>query len=363
MGKILTIIIPAYNMEKYLNRCLSSLIVTAEKMELLEVLVINDGSKDKTSEIGHAFEDRYPGTFRVIDKTNGHYGSCINRGLDEASGSYVKILDADDTFDPKVLSLYLEFISRICVSEEPIDVILSDYIQVDEELHLLSEHRFGDYKGVFTLGQLSKADTDHWFIHGLAYRTKNLRDIRHRQTEGIPYTDIEWCFYPASTIHRAIKFNGFLYRYTKLRDEQSVAPAVHGKNIDKQTRIIRKIILDSPQLMARVTDPETSAFLESFKANQVFHIYQLFLVSLSKYIKDDSILSDFDVLLKEHDPSLYDRCSKYKTTIAGIPFRPVLLWRNGEKASLHCMQFLYRVINKYNQVKVLRNSSKTDNHE
>ena len=86
MNKTLTIIIPSYNMEKYLDRCLSSLIIDDGLMDLLEALIINDGSKDRTSEIGHQYETKYPGTFRVIDKENGHYGSCINRGLTEAKG-------------------------------------------------------------------------------------------------------------------------------------------------------------------------------------------------------------------------------------------------------------------------------------
>ena len=92
MDKLLTIVIPAYNMEKYLDRCLSSLIVGDEKMQHLEVLVINDGSKDRTSEIAHTYEDRFPGTIRVVDKENGHYGSCVNRGLEEARGTFIKVL-------------------------------------------------------------------------------------------------------------------------------------------------------------------------------------------------------------------------------------------------------------------------------
>ena len=98
MDKLLTIVIPSYNMEKYLDRCLSSLIVSDEKMQCLEVLVINDGSKDRTSEIAHTYEERFPGTFRVVDKENGHYGSCVNRGLKEARGTFIKVLDADDYF-------------------------------------------------------------------------------------------------------------------------------------------------------------------------------------------------------------------------------------------------------------------------
>ena len=96
-------------MEKYLDKCLTSLIVSDDKMPLLEVLVINDGSKDRSSEIAHSYEQKYPQTFRVIDKENGNYGSCINRGLKEATGKYVKVLDADDWFDTNNLSNVMFF--------------------------------------------------------------------------------------------------------------------------------------------------------------------------------------------------------------------------------------------------------------
>ena len=100
MAKILTVVIPTYNMEKYLDRCLTSLIVTNnDLLERLEVIVVIDGAKDRSSEIAHSYQIRYPQTFIVIDKENGNYGSCVNRGVAEATGKYIKILDADDWFD------------------------------------------------------------------------------------------------------------------------------------------------------------------------------------------------------------------------------------------------------------------------
>ena len=122
MEKILTIVIPTYNMQDYLRRCLDSLIVPEEQMQLLEVLVVNDGSKDNSSAIAHEYQDKYPDTFRVIDKENGNYGSCVNRGLKEASGKYIKILDADDWFDKTILARYVEFLKTLNV-----DLVLTDY--------------------------------------------------------------------------------------------------------------------------------------------------------------------------------------------------------------------------------------------
>ena len=92
--KALTIIVPAYNMQDYLPQCVESLLEGSS--EALEVLVVNDGSTDRTSEIAHDFARRHPSIVWVIDKSNGHYGSAVNAGLDAASGFYVKVIDADD---------------------------------------------------------------------------------------------------------------------------------------------------------------------------------------------------------------------------------------------------------------------------
>lgn len=108
MEKILTIIIPAYNMEKFLPYCLDSLLIES-RLEDVEVLVINDGSTDRTSAIAHEYEERLHGIVRVIDKNNGNYGSCINVGLKEAAGRYIKILDADDSFDTDNFGLFISF--------------------------------------------------------------------------------------------------------------------------------------------------------------------------------------------------------------------------------------------------------------
>ncbi len=120
MDKILTIIIPTYNMSKYIDTCLKSLII---KSNLLEVLIINDGSQGQF--FGYSkkvSEKKYPHIFRTIDKPNGNYGSCINRGLKEATGKYVKVLDADDKFNTD----YLMNLAEIA-QETDVDAFITDF--------------------------------------------------------------------------------------------------------------------------------------------------------------------------------------------------------------------------------------------
>ena len=65
--KLLSIIVPTYNMERYLSRCLDSLLVSSI-IEYIEILVVNDGSKDQSSAIAHNYQERYPQSVKVIDK-------------------------------------------------------------------------------------------------------------------------------------------------------------------------------------------------------------------------------------------------------------------------------------------------------
>ena len=86
-------------MENFLNNCISSLVVSDELMDAQEIIIVNDGSKDKTLKIATDWANKFQNSIRIIDKKNGNYGSCINAALNIATGTFVKVLDADDSFD------------------------------------------------------------------------------------------------------------------------------------------------------------------------------------------------------------------------------------------------------------------------
>lgn len=97
--RLLSIVVPVYKVEAYINKCLDSLILEdASLMDRLEVLIVNDGTPDHAAEMSREYVKRYPNTFRQIDKENGGHGSAWNVGLREASGKYLRFLDSDDWF-------------------------------------------------------------------------------------------------------------------------------------------------------------------------------------------------------------------------------------------------------------------------
>ncbi len=341
MKKILTILIPTYNMEKYLDRCLSSLLVDDERMNRFEALIINDGSKDKSSEIAHAYQERYPDTYIVIDKENGHYGSCINRGLQEASGTFVRILDADDCFDTAVFTRFLDFLSRNEISEKA-DIVLSDYIDVDNELNPYRELKYSNYDGPVSLNEISEHDMLEWFMPGITYRTSLPFDHSYRQLEGVAYTDQEWAFTPAAYAKTLYRFGESLYLYVHGREGQTVNDAVHARNLHVEIQVIERLISTYGSISEQIV-PESRLFLRKRLRLLSTHMYQYYLLTFLRYKPSITELRSFDQFLKEQDPALYTEISDYTTRIVGISFQPITDWRNGNKARLLLQQSLYRL--------------------
>ena len=226
-------------MENYLHKCLDSLLVEDKNLrDALEVLIIIDGSKDRSSEIGHEYEEKYPGVFRVIDKENGNYGSCINRGLKEATGKYVKILDADDEFFTEVLGKLISVLK-----ENDVDLVLTDVFSHDPEGNMtrdtrftISPHQIIDFKDAY-----SKSFLYNMCMHAITYRLENLKKINYYQTEGISYTDNEWACLPMQCVRTVYYLNEYLYSYLRGREGQTMDPAVARRFVSHHITGIRNM--------------------------------------------------------------------------------------------------------------------------
>lgn len=220
--KILTVIVPTYNMEKYLDKCLNSLIVPDSNiMDKLEVLVVNDGSKDRSSVIAHGYEHKYPNTFRVIDKQNGNYGSCINTALPLATGKYVKVLDADDWFETENLSSYLFFLEN-----NNSDLILTRTNAVNEDNRVIDEQfliKTLKEGVVYKFEEIALSLGHSICMHNVTYSRRIFAYMNYAQIEGISYTDTQWIFEPMIRVYSVQFINIFLYNYLVGREGQTAS--------------------------------------------------------------------------------------------------------------------------------------------
>ena len=102
-----SVIIPAYNAEKHIIKCLESILKDEETKQYLEVIVVNDGSTDNTEEVVKEYAQKNS-EIKLITKQNGGVSSARNRGLEEAQGKYLYFADADDEVFPKTLRYMIE---------------------------------------------------------------------------------------------------------------------------------------------------------------------------------------------------------------------------------------------------------------
>ena len=327
-NKLLTVIVPSYNMERFLAKCLQSLIVDDEQVrELLEVIVVNDGSKDKTSAIAHQYANSYPDTFMVIDKDNGHYGSCINVGLKCATGKYVRVLDADDSYDTTNFKGFLRYLAA-SQNDTP-DLILSDVEIVndhDEVFHKEGCWRVGE--SVVGLDAKLAYELRNVGLPYVTYLLERLKKIDYRQTEHVCYSDTQWVTLPFVSVKTVCRYPHAVYRYLRGREGQSMDSAFYRTNRLKMTAVC---VMDSIRQMKRVeigSDPgcqyAVGRLLSSIKG-----IYDWAFFDSGEPIPDD-FLQKFDTELQVLSPEYYEKCSGF--TIGKFKFHYITLWRKHQSS-------------------------------
>ena len=341
MDKVLTIVIPTYNMEKYLRKCLDSLIIdNRELFGTLEVLVVIDGAKDSSSAIAHEYQEKAPAVFRVIDKENGNYGSCVNRGLKEATGKYIKILDADDTFDTCNFGEFLSFLKT-----QDVDCVISDMMQVGEEGECKSLCRFNlPQSSIFSLDEMGEKEWRRLWMHCVCYKTENLRKINYHQTEGISYTDQEWICLPMATSKRLSYFPHVVYKYLVGRAGQTISVDVWERNLWQEIEGL-KTMINSHRSIADKYSLNTT-YVDSRISTRAFAIYFAYFFKF-KTNKNHDLVVSLDRFIKENSPVCYQQ-TQYVTIKKYFKFPIIKIWRkNYQDKSLLIIIYkgIYKILN------------------
>ena len=315
MNKLISIIIPTYNMQSYLRHCLDSLIVSDQQMEFLEVIVVNDGSNDQSTVIAHEYANKYPNSFHVIDKENGNYGSCINVGLEIATGKYVKVLDADDSFDTTNFDDYLRFLNGVDV-----DMIITPYVIVDEignEKHYVSYYL--PVNSILTWQQLTPAFKKKSLqMHAVTYKRQNLIDINYRQTEGISYTDQEWIFTPLTAVDSAVAYPKVIYKYLVGRAGQTISQETFKRNISHNEQCCRRVVKDYKSFGTFETYKQEYIdfkFCVTLVAMYNWYLVQYPTLDIGQLIRYDDFIKSVDasyIRLLDNQCLAYTRCHYIK---------------------------------------------------
>lgn len=305
------------------GKCLQSLLdIPTECLESIDIIVVNDGSKDQSLRIATSYQKKYPEVIRVIDKENGNYGSCINAGLAKALGTYVKVLDSDDYFSSVGLSAILEKISSIPV----MDMIITDFDIINANDEITNHVSFHLKKEKCLLfNDIWKKISDIQ-MHAIIYRTELFKEINYHQTEGISYTDQEWCYYPMVKIQTVYYVNNVLYKYLLGREGQTMSESVLKKKISHLEIVANKMLKHFSLLDKNKLSRERYLLLRKRILVRYKDIYRLYLIGFKKEEFDAKAFDELDSFVKQNKDiySLLGLTSVYKKVMP-IPY--VLLYR------------------------------------
>ena len=244
--KLLTIAIPSYNSQDYLAHAVESLLPGGDEVE---ILIVDDGSKDDTARIADEFERRYPGVVRAIHQENGGHGDAVMTGLKNAAGLYFKVVDSDDWVDaeayPKVLDTLRSFV------QEPLDLLISNYIYDKVGARRKRAIR---YRRAFEADKILSWDEvghfrkwENLLMHAMIYRTAILHESGLELPKHTFYVDNLYCTVPLPFVKTLYYIDVDLYHYYIGREGQSVQQDTMIRRIDQQIRV-NKLMLDNVDL-------------------------------------------------------------------------------------------------------------------
>ena len=297
MEKILSVSIAAYNVAQTLKECLDPFL-KSEVLDYLDIMIVDDGSKDNTAELASNYQNQYPTSIRLISKENGGWGSTVNIGIQNARGKYFKQLDGDDYYEPSALNKFVEYLKQTSS-----DLVIAPYITYDSETgDIITTENCNpgcEEKKVFLIKEI---DGFSPFMHSLAIRTKLLQVGKVSVTEHCFYTDTEFVLKACNQANTVSFFDLPVYYYRRAALGQSMSLEGFEKHYMEQYKVI-EVSLD--YMIEMVKRPEIKKIFDKLLYGTCYWQYLImFYISVSRQHKHD--LKAFDQMLKEKAPDYYN---------------------------------------------------------
>lgn len=264
MSKILTVVIPSYNVEAFLEKTVDSFLAE-EVLDDIEILIVNDGSKDRTKEIGLQYEEKFPQSVKLVDKENGGHGSTINKGLSIATGKYFKVVDGDDWVDTKAFVSYVKKLKDLDV-----DMVLTPFNEVYIPSMRIVKRATANVatNQVYQLDEVLNDIGDCYQMHSITFRTELIQG-RLRITEKCFYVDQEYILLPIKDIKTVIFLDEVIYQYRLGDENQSVSVTSKQKNREMHKKVVFRLLQEFEDEKEYLS-PEKKKFLEHRLTGLVF---------------------------------------------------------------------------------------------
>lgn len=301
--KLLSFAVPCYNSEAYMEKCIESLLPGGKDVE---ILIVDDGSSDRTAEIADAYAERYPGIIRAIHQPNGGHGAAVNTGLKNAAGIYFKVVDSDDWLDRDSYLRVLKRLRTLIKLNTLPDMFLANYVYEKEgskHKKVMRQKGFPKEKmfGWDDVGHLVKG---HYILmHSVIYRTQMLHDCGLRLPEHTFYVDNIYVYKPLPYVKNMYYMDVDLYRYYIGREDQSVNEQTMIRRIDQQIRV-NKIMFADVNLLA-VKDKKCRRYM--FNYLEIVTTITVTLAILSGTKENLNKRDELWSYMKQTDRQLYNK--------------------------------------------------------
>jgi len=302
--KYISFAIPCYNSEAYMDKAIESILKGGEDVE---IIIVNDGSKDRTSEIAHQYEEKYPSIIKAVDKENGGHGDAVNTGLKNATGLYFKVVDSDDWVDEASLMKILETLHMLVDEDKMVDMLISNYVyekvgvkhkKVIHYQNVIPQEKIITWKdlGKFQIGQ-------YILMHSVMYRTELLRRCKLELPKHTFYVDNIYVYYPLPHVKTVYYLNVNFYRYFIGRDGQSVNEKNMIKRIDQQL-FVNKSMIDMYD-MDKISNRKLRAYMINYLA--IMMTVSSIIAIRSKNPENLEKKKELWAYLKEKQPKVYKK--------------------------------------------------------
>ena len=261
--KYISFAIPCYNSEAYMEKAINSILVGGEDVE---IIVVNDGSKDGTQEIAERYQEKYPTIVKAVAKPNGGHGDAVNCGLEHATGKYFKVVDSDDWVNEEAFEAILKKLQELIAGPQTLDMMISNFVYEKQGVKRKKIMRYRKYlpqNRIFTWDEVSNMPVGKYILmHSVIYRTELLRECGLELPKHTFYVDNLFAFEPLPYVKNLYYLDVNFYRYFIGRDDQSVNEKVMIKRIDQQIRV-NKLMVDA-YINCKSTNKQLKAYMFSY---------------------------------------------------------------------------------------------------
>ena len=212
--KLLSIAIPCYNSEAYMEKCIQSLLPGGDEVE---ILVIDDGSKDRTAEIADQYQEKYPNIVRSIHQPNLGHGGAVNTGIHNAQGLYFKVVDSDDWVNEESYKEILKTLEDLVKGSKTVDLLISNFVyekQGAARKKVMQYRHCLPVNHIFTWNEVGHMPKGKYLLmHSMIYRTQLLLECNLTLPEHTFYVDNIFAFDPLPYVQNMYYLDTNFYRY------------------------------------------------------------------------------------------------------------------------------------------------------